>query len=983
MDKIEYVKEQTKKKYDTYNFTIPFEKLKWSGEVIDAELNDETVELVDRLVEFTLCKISAAYFIDRYGWTFQAKGGPVPLKLFDFQRTALEEFQKHGKSIFRKCLTENNYILTKSGQYKSIKDVKKDEYVETIKNGKREWTKVIDSWKNEELKSVVQIHMWNGSMIESTLDHKIMTKEGWKEAQELSIKDEIILSDNQFGEYELESDELAKIIGYYIADGKASEPTFANTNKKYVDEIFESSKIFKDINPYIKHKKQEKHQDRYDVRFTGNRDNKKTSFQNFMSKYNLDIKSNDRYFSPEIINLNKKQLSILLNRMYAGDGWVGYSLGNKKQGDFYIGYGTPNKVHAYQIQHLLSKYGIWAKIITNKYKEYNTFYKVIIPNKVHVLKFAKEIGIYDKIDDNYISMLESKIKYKQKGEYNKIRKIIQISKPKKTYDITTESSDFIANGVQVHNSRQVGASVISGSYAIWRANFHMGEMIKIISLTRSDATEFKEKTIDLVYELMPGWMKTKTTRDGNSKTKLKLENKSQIQILPKSKNAGRGGTPSLIIIDEAAFNEWMPDIWKSIEPSLDKGGDCIVISTTNGVGNWYYTTYTKAEQSLNEFHPIFIPWWRYPNRSNPWREDVLEKLKSGEWSEEDADKFIKSEQKKQLSYKGPPEDAPWLWKRYSNAETDREFRQEILAEFLGSGDTFVDYESLLRLEEIKVKPKYKNKLPTGKLIKGLWVWNEVDYDSMYMLVADTATGHGKDFSALHVIDIFTKEQVAEVKAQVATDTFGQMIKDIARYYNNAYVVIECNHPGPATFNEVFKHKTDPYHNVYVKNKSGEPWGWDTTPRTRVLLMESLAKDIKNEYTNIKSERLIDEIKSFVWENDKPQAIRGAHDDLVMAYSMYTHLVEFVYSSRPTPIHSQKKAVNYENMDTSEIDWEEKEERFEEMHGMTLEEWYWFQGKDMPKEYIEWKKKRNEEDIPIEDNKDNKAEEFSGPPIITS
>lgn len=634
MDKLEYVKLETKKKYEIYDFSIPFEKLEWSGNIIDAQLNDESIEMVDRLVEFTLCKISAAYFIDRYGWTFPAKGGPVPLKLFDFQRKALDSFQRHGKVIFKK-------------------------------------------------------------------------------------------------------------------------------------------------------------------------------------------------------------------------------------------------------------------------------------------------------------------------------------------------------------SRQVGASVISGSYAIWRANFHLGEMIKIISLTRSDATEFKEKTIDLVYELMPGWMKTKTTRDGNSKTKLKLQNKSQIQILSKSKNAGRGGTPSLIIIDEAAFNEWMPDIWKSIEPSLDKGGDCIIISTTNGVGNWYYTTYTKAEQHLNEFHPIFIPWWRYPGRSNPWREEVLHKLESGEWDQDDADAFVKMKQKEQLSYKGNPEDAPWLWKRYSNAETDREFRQEILAEFLGSGDTFIGYEDLLSLEEKKRKPKYKDRLPNGKLIKGFWAWEKVDTEKMYLIAADTATGHGKDFSALHVIDIYDKKQVAELKAHVATDTFGQQIKDIARYYNNAYVIIECNHPGPATFNEVYKHKTDPYHNVYIKNKSGEPWGWDTTAKSRILLMEAFAKDLKNGSTKIRSERLIDEIKSFVWENDKPQAIRGANDDLVMAYSIYTHLVDFVYTSRPSPIHSQKKVVNYENIDNYEIDWEEKEENFEEKYAMSLEEWYWFNDKPIPKEYIEWKKKQRDDETIVEKEQDNKEEFVGGPPIITN
>ncbi len=630
MKKLEYVQNLVKKQYDYYDFSIPYEKLQWSGEIIDAELNDGTIEPVDRMVEFTLCKINAAYFINRWGWTYPAKGGPIPLKLFDFQIEALESFQKNGKIIFRK-------------------------------------------------------------------------------------------------------------------------------------------------------------------------------------------------------------------------------------------------------------------------------------------------------------------------------------------------------------SRQVGASVISGSYALWRANFYKGEMIKIISLTQNDAIEFKEKTIDLTYENIPAWFRSSSEAD--SRTRLRLVNKSQIQVLAKSKNAGRGGTPSLVIIDEAAFNEWMSDIWKSIEPSLDKGGDCIVISTTNGVGNWYHTTYTKAEAGENEFYPIFIPWWRYPNRSNPWREDILQgKI-------ENKEEFIKKEEKKQLEYKGKPKQGPWLWKRWSNAESDREFRQEILAEFLGSGDTFIEYSKLVELDTRKRSPIIKNEYPNHSLCNGLWIWEQPRSDSMYILTADTATGHGKDYSTFHVIDVYKRKQVAEYKAQIATDTFGGIIKTTARFYNNAYVIIECNHPGPAVFNEVYKHQTDSYPNVYVKNKSGNPWGWDTTPRSRILLMEALNKDLKNNYTEIYSERLIEEIKTFIWKDNKPQAMKGCNDDLVIAYAIYCHLIEQVHSSRPAPIHTKDKVVDYENSEGFSEDWELKEEEFMERHNMTMEEWYWMQEKDLPKEYIEWKKqKRREkkEELSEELAKDNNrdTDNIPGLPVIT-
>ena len=42
-------------------------------------------------------------------------------------------------------------------------------------------------------------------------------------------------------------------------------------------------------------------------------------------------------------------------------------------------------------------------------------------------------------------------------------------------------------------SRQVGASVLSGAYALWRANFQKAQKITIISMTQLDAMSFKER----------------------------------------------------------------------------------------------------------------------------------------------------------------------------------------------------------------------------------------------------------------------------------------------------------------------------------------------------------------------------------------------------------------------------------------------------------------------------------------------------------
>lgn len=544
--------------------------------------------------------------------------------------------------------------------------------------------------------------------------------------------------------------------------------------------------------------------------------------------------------------------------------------------------------------------------------------------------------------------------------------------PLKLFDFQKEIlKDFQENNkVIFRKSRQIGASIVSGCYALWRANFHKAQIIKIISLSLNDALEFKEKTIDINYYEMPGFLKTKATRDGYSRTKLKLVNQSQIRVLSKSKNAGRGGTPSLVIIDEAAFNEYMDDIWKSILPSLDKGGDCIVISTTNGVGNWYHLTYTRAEAGQNDFHPVYIPWWKYPGRSNPWLQDILDH------KVENVQKFVKEKENEQLAYDGDPKKGPWLWKMKANSKTDKEFQQEILAEFLGSGTSVITPKTITRIQEEIEDPKWIDTLPYDiieDMIPGLWCWKKVESEKVYMLTADTATGHGQDSSTFHVICIDDNEQVAEYKNQVPTDEFGSLIKKVARYYNGAYVVVETNHPGPAVFNEIYKSKTDPYFNVYVKRKGKDLVSWETTAKSRTLLIESYFKDIENGYTKIYSERLLEEIKVFNWsESGKPEALKGYHDDLVIAWSIYAHMKDHVFNTRPIGMSSSQTRSWDVHEEISEIQWEERDEKIQNLIGTDLETYYWLLGKTLPKEYQKYKIKQKKQD-------NNTSVKFERPP----
>ena len=347
-------------------------------------------------------------------------------------------------------------------------------------------------------------------------------------------------------------------------------------------------------------------------------------------------------------------------------------------------------------------------------------------------------------------------------------------------------------------------------------------------------------------------------------------------------------------------------------------------------------------------------------------------------TKEEISDFIKTKEREQLSYQGDPEEAPWLWKRRANAKTDKEFKQEILAEFLGTGETVTTAKTINRLLDNIRPPEWEDRFPSDPIqaaVPGLWVWKDVEPSHDYMLTADTATGHGKDYSAFHIIDVNENEQVAEYKYQIPTDKFGELIKKAARYYNNAFVAIETNHPGPAVFNEVYKSKEDPYQNVYARVRGKAIVGWMTTTKSRVLLVEAYFKDVENGYTQIHSSRLVDEVKVFNWnDNGKAEAMKGYNDDLIISYAMYCHLKQDAFTSKPIGFATADTNLTHIGQ-TFEEDWYQIEKDFEDNVGMDMTTYHWLQGKKLPEEYVKFIKTKRKE---AEENEQDKLNNEPAP-----
>jgi terminase large subunit-like protein len=407
--------------------------------------------------------------------------------------------------------------------------------------------------------------------------------------------------------------------------------------------------------------------------------------------------------------------------------------------------------------------------------------------------------------------------------------------------------------------RQIGISTAVAAYALWMMLFHSDRNVLVIATKEKTAKNLITK-VRFAFDNLPVWLQVPCVE--KNKLSLRFKNGSQIQASTAADDAGRSEALSLLVMDEAAFIKNAKEIWVAALPTLSTGGRAIVISTPNGVGNFFHKTYSDAVQEIEQniagdkgkFHPIKLDWRVHPNRDQAWRD------KMGE-------------------LQGP-----------------REARQEYDAEFIGSGNTVIDGDLIEFYATMTKDP-----IDKGALDGNLWIWEHPNYNKQYLVVADVARGDGEDFSAAHVIDIEASAQVAEYKGQLGTTEYGHFLIELATKYNDAVLVVERENVGWAVLQIIIDRG---YKNLFYMSKDRQVVevernitnrhnqedkqlvaGFGTSVKTRPLIVSKLDTYMRDKSITIRSKRIIEELRVFIWENGKPQAQSGYNDDLVMSLAI--------------------------------------------------------------------------------------------------
>lgn len=425
-------------------------------------------------------------------------------------------------------------------------------------------------------------------------------------------------------------------------------------------------------------------------------------------------------------------------------------------------------------------------------------------------------------------------------------------------------------------SRQLGISTLSAGYSLWMMLFQDDKNVLVIATKQEVAKNLVTK-VRYMHESLPSWLKGETIED--NKLSLRLGNGSQIKATSASGDAGRSEALSMLIIDEAAFIKSVDEIWASAQSTLSTGGKAIVLSTPNGVGNFFHKTWQKGEIG-DSWNPIKLHWTVHPERNEKWRE-------------------------KQTQLLG-----------------EKMAAQECDCDFISSGYTVVDGELLQWYEQTHVQAPIEKRGFDGNY----WLWQQPNYSRDYVVVADVARGDGKDYSAFHVIDIESVEQVAEYKGKIDTKDYGRMLVNVATEWNDALLVIENANIGWAVIQEAIdRNYTNLYYSAkdygYVdndihlnkgydlKDKSQMVPGFSMTSRTRPLVISKLDTYMRDRTPIIRSKRLIDELFVFIWNGSRAEAQQGYNDDLTISFSTALWVRDTALKLRQQGIELNRKALS--------------------------------------------------------------------------
>jgi len=417
--------------------------------------------------------------------------------------------------------------------------------------------------------------------------------------------------------------------------------------------------------------------------------------------------------------------------------------------------------------------------------------------------------------------------------------------------------------------RQSGKSTTVVSYLLHYVVFNDNVNVGILANKASTAKDLLGR-LQKSYENLPKWMQQGV--QVWNKASLELENGSKIIAASTSASAVRGMSFNIIFLDEFAFipNHIADEFFSSVYPTISSGKTTkvVIVSTPKGM-NHFYRLWHDAERNRNEYVPTEVHWSEVPGRDAKWKEQTIANT------------------------------------------SEQQFQQEFECDFLGSSDTLISSAKLRSL--VFESPIKRN--------KGLDIYSNPVPERNYFITVDVSRGTENDYSAFIVFDIteFPWRIVGKYRNnQIKPMLFPNIIYDVAKAYNQAYVLVEVNDIGEQVAS--IMHFDLEYENILMCSMRGRAGqivgqGFSGTKSQLGLKMSKTVKKIgcSNLKTLIEDDKLlftdyeiISELTTFIQKNQSFEAEEGSNDDLAMCLVIFAWLVVQPYFKEMTDNDVRKR-----------------------------------------------------------------------------
>ena len=417
--------------------------------------------------------------------------------------------------------------------------------------------------------------------------------------------------------------------------------------------------------------------------------------------------------------------------------------------------------------------------------------------------------------------------------------------------------------------RQTGKSTTVISYLLHYVVFNDSVNVGILANKAATARELLGR-LQTAYENLPKWMQQGIL--SWNRGSLELENGSKILAASTSASAVRGMSFNILFLDEFAFvpNHIADSFFASVYPTITSGQNTkvIIVSTPHGM-NHFYRMWHDAEKGKNEYVPTDVHWSQVPGRDEIWKEQTIANT------------------------------------------SEQQFKIEFECEFLGSVDTLIAPSKLKSL--VYDAPLTQN--------AGLDVFEQSKENHDYITTVDVARGVGNDYSAFVVVDIteFPHKIVAKYRDnQIKPMLFPNVIWEVAKNYNNAFILCEVNDIGDQVASIL--HYDLEYENLLMasmRGRAGQIVGQGFSGK-KTQLGVKMSKTVKkvgalNLKTMIESDKLLfkdydilSELTTFISKSNSFEAEEGCNDDLAMCLVIYAWLVNQDYFKELTDQDVRKR-----------------------------------------------------------------------------